>query len=158
MVFAYSTSGGDDHRRLGEWLQSEWQKKLNLKLSLQPLENKIFQDLIETKPPAVFRRGLNLENPNCYNALKVFTSEHPDNFIHFQNKKFDVLVLEDLAIANEKSAKKICTQALKILMDSYVMIPTGRIHFAIRVSPRWIGWKINQLNHLDLSELTLASP
>lgn len=158
LVFSYSTSGGDDHRRLGEWLQSQWQKHLGLQLSLQPLENKIFQDLVDTKPPALFRRGLNLENPTCFNALKVFTSDHPDNFIHFKNRTYDELVHDKLAFATEKSAKKICTQALKILMDAHVMIPTGRIHFAIRVSPQWRGWKMNQLNHLDLSELSLAAP
>jgi len=152
LTFAYSTLGGDDHRRLAEWLQSQWQKKLNLNLSIRPLENKVFLNLLETNPPALFRRGLNLEAPTCFSALNLFTTGHPDNFIQFQNKKYDELV-QKLSISNRKQQRKLCTQALKILMDSYVLIPTGRIHFAIMVSPQWSGWRLNELNHLDLSEL-----
>lgn len=153
LVFAYSTSGGDDHRRLAEWLQSQWQKKLNLDLILQPLENKIFQDLLEKNPPALFRKGLNLENPTCYNALEIFTTTHPDNFIHFDNKKYDDLVQKLAEATLPKAQRNLCTQALKVLMDSHVLIPTGRIHFAVMVNPQWTGWRLNELNHLDLSEL-----
>ncbi len=155
LTLSYSTLGGDDHRRLAEWLQSQWQKNLKLSVALQPLENKIFQELMEKKPTALFRKGLNLENPTCYNALQIFTSEHPDNFIQFKNSKYDSLV-KKLRVASPKAKRKICTQALKVLMDSYVLIPTGRIHFAILVSPQWNGWRVNELNHLDLSELKLA--
>ncbi len=155
LTFTYSTLGGDDHRRLAEWLQSQWQKNLKVSVALQPLENKIFQDLMEKKPTALFRKGLNLENPTCYNALQIFTSEHPDNFIQFKSKKYDGLV-QKLKVASQKAKRKICTQALKVLMDSYVMIPTGRIHFAVLASPQWIDWRLNELNHLDLSELKAA--
>jgi oligopeptide transport system substrate-binding protein len=157
LAFAYSTAGGDDHRRLGEWLQSQWQTHLKISIILKPLENKIFQDLIEKNPPSLFRRGLNLEYPTCHNALKIFTSSHPDNFIHFNNKKYDEAVSK-LALGNLRSQKTLCNKALKILMDAYVMIPTGKIHFAIMVNPHWTGWKINSLNHLDLGELALVTP
>ncbi len=152
LTFAFSSLGGDDHRRLAEWLQSQWQKNLNLKLSIQPLENKIFQSLLETKPPALFRKGLNLEVPSCASALSLFTTGHPDNFIGFENKKYDQVVSK-LVVASEKKKRQLCTQALQILMDSYVLIPTGRIHFAVMVNPAWTGWRLNELNHLDLSEL-----
>lgn len=157
LTFSYSTMGGDDHRRLAEWLQSQWQKKLNFKLFIKPLENKIFQSFLEKTPPAIFRRGLNLENPTCYNALSVFTSAHADNFIRYQNPVYDTLVQKLAVGSNSKLNRKTCAQALKILMDSYVIIPTGRINFAIMVNPEWKGWRLNELNHLDLSELMAAN-
>lgn len=152
--FVFSSAGGDDHRRLAEWLQSQWLKKLNLNLALQPLENKIFQDLLEKNPPALYRRGINLEGPSCFNGLQLFTQNHPDNFLGFKNAEYDTIVAELQNTSSDKQSKKLCTQALKVLMDSYVFIPTGRIHFAILANPQWVGWRLNQLNHLDLSELS----
>ncbi len=152
LSFVYSTGGGDDHRRLAEWLQSQWKKNLQINISLQPLENKIFQNLIESKPPPLFRKGLNLEVPTCYHVLQNFISQNPDNYLGFKNKAYDA-TLAKLATSSAQKSKKICSQALRILMDSFVLIPTGKIHFAAMVSPRWKGWRLNELNHLDLSEL-----
>ena len=158
LSFAYSTSGGDDHRRLAEWLQSQWLTKLNVKLALQPLENKIFQSVLESKPPATFRRGLGFESPSCFNALQIYTTGHPDNYIGFKNKDYDSLISQLQEISTPKSQKRICDKAIKLLMDAYELIPTGRIHFAVMINPAWKGWKLNQLNHLDLSELELTKP
>lgn len=155
LTFSFSTAGGDDHRRLSEWIQSQWLQKLKLKVKLQPLENKIFQETLEKKGFQIYRRGLNLESPSCYNALEIFTTNHPENSSSLSHSEFDSVVKKLKTTAKPDEQKKLCEEGLRILKNQYAMIPTGRIHFAFRVKPQWKGWKINRLFHLDLSELEL---
>ncbi len=157
LSFIYSALGGEDHRRLSEWLQSQWRTKLGIKLQVKGLENKIFLQQIASSPPDIYRKGLSPENPTCHGSLEIFTSKHPDNFLKFQNPRFDELVGK-LSQGDSKSQKKICREALLILKESELLIPTGRLSFAMAVHPQWNHVRINSLNHLDLSELSMSAP
>ena len=149
LSFAYSSLGGEDHRRLAEWLQSEWRKQLGLDLQVRGLENKIFLNQIRTNPPSVFRRGLSPENPSCYGILESFNSESSDNLSLLKSKKFD----EKLLALKKTPTPQKCREVLQFLLDQNIMIPTGRIFFSYRLSQKWQGLELNLLNHMDLSEL-----
>lgn len=153
--YTYSTQGGDDHRRLAEWLQNQWKVNGKIDVSVQGLENKIFLEKIETHPSELYRKGLSPENPTCYGAVEVFHSKHPDNFLQLTDPKFDNLVLK---LSKNPTDKKLCRTALEYLLKAYRMIPTGRISFAYRINPEWKNVRINALNHLDLSELSKKKP
>lgn len=155
LSFAYSNLGGEDHRRLSEWLQSQWKMELDVDLSVQGLENKMFLQRLQSNPPDIFRKGLSPEDPSCYGALVTFTSNHPDNSSKWSNPKFDSLV-KQLPTLSKAQARKTCRQALELLMDSSIMIPTGRFGISHMIRPTWTQVKINALNHLDLSELSKA--
>lgn len=153
LTFVYSSLGGDDHRRLAEWLQSQWKEKLELTLKVQGLENKVYLERLKTQPPDIFRRGLSPENPSCWGALASFTTGHPDNLTAFSNPTFDRWV-NGLAAQPPAQQKKTCRRALELLLKSNLVIPTGRFGYAQLLRPGWQNVRVNVLNHLDLSELS----
>ena len=150
LSYLYSSLGGEDHRRLAEWLQNQFQTLFQLKLQVRGLENKIFLDKIRTDPPAFFRRGLSPENPSCYGILESFKSGHPDNLSLISNPAFDQILLR---LKNSKDSKSLCREALQILLDEKMMIPTGRIFFSYMIQTHFNGLELNLLNHMDLSGL-----
>lgn len=148
----YSKQGGDDHQRAMEWLQGNLKKNLGLKVAVTGIENKLFVERITNDPPDMFRKGVAPEIPTCSAALEVFTSGHPENYIRLKEPKFDQMV-EKMRSATSKDRKKLCGNALSYLIGEALIIPTGPIYFTILVRPEWTGVRLNELNHLDLSEL-----
>lgn len=157
LEFLYSKQGGDDHQRAMEWMQSEWKKNLGLKIDLRGLENKIFIQTLENKVPDIYRKGIALERPTCLAALENFESTSSENYLKFKSKKFDSILLEMRRSQDTQVKKRLCTEALKLLLDPVWIIPTGPIHFTLLIRPGWTGWKLNELNQLDLSDLRRGS-
>lgn len=150
----YSKQGGDDHKRGMEWFQAEWKKNLGLNIDLNALENKVFVEKIEKNPPDIFRKGIAPDRPTCLSALETFETGSIENYLQFRNKNYDSLLEKMRSSLKETEKKKLCTQALHLLMDDAYLIPTGPIHFTLLADPQWKGWKLNELNQLDLSGLS----
>ncbi len=138
----FSRLGGKDHMRGMQFIQKQWEKILNFKVSLKPIEQKSYLERLKTKPPFLFRKGLSLDRPTCRAALEIFFKNHPENYIGLQSKEYESFVK-----ANQ------CDKGLSFLMKNYKLIPMGSIDFSILASPQFKNWKLNRLNHLDLSEL-----
>ena len=138
-----------------EWLQSQWLKNLQIKVQIEDLENKLFVQQLETNPPPIFRKGISLDRPTCSAALEAFREGDPENYLHIKDKVFqsDLRILRSTHSQSEK--KKLCTKSIKYLIENHWIIPTGPIYFSLLVDPKWTGWKLNELNQLDLSELRL---
>ena len=151
----YSKLGGDDHKTVAEWLQNQWLKKLGLSVQLESFDNKIFLSEIRNQNMDLFRKGIGPDRPSCYAALEAFTTDHPENFLKFSHPGFNAIMASLKTTASAKEKKNLCTKALNIIMDSQILIPTGPIEFTILLNSKWTGWKLNELNHLDLSSLTL---
>ncbi len=156
--FMFSQLGGDDVRRQGEWFQEQWRSHLGVKLEIRDMEQKQFRALLRKSPPDAFRMGVPLEWPACSAALRKFMKDNADNFIGFNNAHFDNLVkaltTQKLSLSEKAS---ICGVASDILFkEEYVGIPMGQMHFTMLCDPKYKGWTINQLNQLDLSQLTYS--
>ena len=158
LEFLYSKQGGDDHQRGMEWFQSEWKKNLGLNVALRAMENKIYIQSLETKAPDIFRKGIAPERPTCLSALENFESTSSENYLKFKSSRFDQIIQSMRASSDSSLKKKLCTEGLKLLLDPAWIIPTGPIHFTLLVRPEWTGWKLNELNQLDLSGLRLGKP
>lgn len=149
----YSKLGGDDHQRSMEWIQSEIKKNLKVNIKLRGLENKIFVEALVKEKPALFRKGVPIERPTCLAALENFISSSEENFLNFKSSAFDQVVTKLRQESSDDKKKELCSEAVSILMDQAWIIPTGPIYFSILVKPEWTGWRLNELNQLDLSEL-----
>jgi oligopeptide transport system substrate-binding protein len=156
-VYSYSLQGGDDHRRTAEWLQEQWKKNLKIEVQVRGFENKMYVAQIKNNPTAIFRKGLSPERPTCSSVMENFTSDHPENFIHHKNSQFDQWVSEMRVAKDSHTKKKLCRKALDALLDSYLMIPTGPYHLSLLASTEFKGWQLNELNQLDLNELSPGS-
>ena len=154
LEFQFSRMGGDDIARAAEFFQGQWQKNLGLEVELAGQEQTLYLRRLRVDPPSIFRKGVNLDRPTCLAALEIFSKDHPENFIHFDEPDFE-RILKRLASTKDLSLKKrICREGVEFLLNSNRLIPLGEMHFTIMASPEFTGWDLNDLNQLDLSELS----
>lgn len=147
----------DDHKRVFEWMQSQLKTSFSLNLILDGIENKAFLEKVNRREVDFFRKGLAPDRPSCLALLENFLPMAADNFVDYENPKF-IRTVSSLKNANGiKSKARFCRQALEILRNDYVVIPTGPIDFAVLVKPGWEGWSLNEINQLDLSQLHFKS-
>ncbi|MBE8222001.1 MAG: hypothetical protein HAW60_04645 [Bdellovibrionales bacterium] len=164
-TLAYSKSGGPDIKRGMEWLQHQWKKHLGLNIELRPIEQGMYVQSLKLKSFDIFRKGLPLDRPTCLAAMENLVTNNINNYIKFSNKSYDKIVKKLENIANKNISpnkkiylqKKLCTKAMQILLNNYVLIPLGEIHFSLMMKPKWKGWKLNGLNLLDLGGLRLVT-
>lgn len=147
----------DDTKRLLEWLQGFLKAQWRWDLRLEGLENKTFLDRVEKRQTEFFRKGLAPDRPSCLAILENFLPSAAENFIDYDNLEFQKTLKELKVNSQEKHRVSLCRKALEILKNDYVLIPTGPIDFAILVDPKWIGWSLNEINGLDLSQLHLKA-
>lgn len=150
---SFSSLGGEDHRRGAEWMQEQWQKNAGLKIQLIAKENKIFQNDLIQAPTDLFRKGAPLDHPTCLHALSIFSEISPENFIRLKSSEYEKILKSLRSSTQLKQKKLLCQQGVEYLMSHFLLIPTGPIHLAILTDPNYAGWKLNQMNQLDLSEL-----
>lgn len=149
----FSNLGGEDHKRATEWMQNQWRKNAGLQVELEGKENKIFLSQLKNQAPPIFRKGIGLDRPTCLAALESFGLDHPENFIQLKDPQF-AQILKNLATTTDPQAqKKHCLEGVQYLMFHHLIIPLGPIQFAILAKPDFQGWKLNQMNQLDLSAL-----
>lgn len=149
----FSALGGEDHKRATEWLQDQWKKHAGLKTQLEVKENKVYLQQLQNSPPALFRKGVAPDRPTCLAALQTFGPMSTENFLRLKSSAYDK-ILDSLAKAKTPSEqKKWCLSGAEYLLKNHLMIPLGAIHFAMLAKTDFIGWKLNQLNQLDLSML-----
>jgi oligopeptide transport system substrate-binding protein len=121
-----------------------------------PVEEGMYLRDLKDNTPDFFRKGLNMDRPTCSAALDAFKTNSKDNYINYHNKHYDLLVQRTEGVSgNREKSKKICGQAIRTLMGEYRLIPQGLIHFSMLDDGKFEGYKINELNQLDLSDLRI---
>ena len=150
----YSSSGGDIIKQTMEWFQHQWKKNLDLDFEIIPLEYKMMNAKLKEGLDGVFRRGIPLDRPSCLAGIENFHSESPENYLKLNNKDLDKKI-ENLSQKIEKDTKSLCTEAVQDLLQQHRYIPLGRIHFSMLMKPKFKGWRLNELNQLDLRKLRI---
>ena len=153
LVIGFSSQGGDDHRRLAEWLQAQWKSHLGLELKIQAMENKVFLSQIKDSPPTVFRKGVTLDRPTCLAAVEIFSKDHPENYLKINSPDFEKILVELQKETNSKRAKSLCSKAVQWLLEQYYLIPAGRFDFFTLLKPQYSGLELNLMNQLFLEDL-----
>jgi oligopeptide transport system substrate-binding protein len=153
LKFVYSKLGGDNHYRTAEWLQWNWQKNLGVTVLVEGIENKLFLEQIKSKAPPIFRKGISPERPTCLAALEIFVEDHPENYLKIDTAEFRQWVKEMSEELDPVKKSGLCKKGINFLLSNYYLIPTGPIFFSMLINTKWSGWKLNQLNNLDLSEI-----
>lgn len=152
-MLGLSLLGGDDIQRQAEWFQGQWKKNLGLEVELNSQEQGVYLARLKTDPPALFRKGIGLDRPSCLAALEIFSRDNPENYIRLDIKEYDQVVEQLRSETNTVKARALCSAGLKILIQQNWIIPLGQMYFTMLMDPHFLGWKINSLNQLDLSNL-----
>ncbi|HMN70221.1 MAG TPA: peptide ABC transporter substrate-binding protein, partial [Bdellovibrionales bacterium] len=153
LEMGFSRMGGDDIARGAEWFQGQWKRHLGLTVELQSEEQAVYLRQLKVKPPAIFRKGVSLDRPTCLAGLEVFTKGNPENYIRFEDAKYEELVNELRRAKGEGKRRIACRKAVEHLLFTRRLIPLGEMYFTILVDPLYTGWDLNELNQLDLSRL-----
>ncbi len=151
--FLFSSLGGEDHRRATEWMQNQWRKNAKIKTRPQSRENKIFLQTLRDNPPALFRKGVSPDRPTCLATLETFADNSPENYIRLRSAEFSEILAQLAQETKTAEQRKLCKKGVDFLMARHLLIPLGPIHFAMLAKKEFQGWKLNQMNQLDLSGL-----
>jgi oligopeptide transport system substrate-binding protein len=148
--------GGDDIQKGMEWVQAQWSDNLNLQFALEGKEQGVYMNELRVRPATVFRKGVTLDRPTCLAALEVFRSDSPENYLKYSNMKFDNILKIMHKTKPSPKMRQLCQKGLDLLLSENIMIPLGEIHFSMLQDGKFIGWELNELNQLDLTNLKLA--
>ncbi len=154
--FAFSGAGGDHIKRAAEFFQNQWKTNLGAQVDLEQTENAVFLGLLRKSPPAMFRKGVQLDRPTCLAALENFRTAAPENFIHLNSQPFNSVLEQLTTVKTAQELKATCSTGVDLLINEYRIIPLGQMFFAFLVKPEFKGWRVNELNQLDLSNLQLV--
>ena len=149
----FSRMGGDDILRAVEWFQGQWKKNLGWSVPVKGQEQAVYLSRLREKTPPIFRKGVSLDRPTCLAALEIFLKGSPENFIKLDDPKYESLVGKLGHSLSLPDRKKACREAVDYLISLNRIIPLGEMHFTILASPKFKGWRLNELNQLDLSHL-----
>lgn len=154
----YSLLGGDDIATAAEWLQGQWKKSLGIEVNLQGTEQKLYISRLRASPPDIFRKGVSLDRPTCLAGLEVFSRGHPENYLQLDDPIYEGWLKKLRTNRDPKNAKVLCRQAMEYLLSLNRIIPLGEMFFSVLARPEYMGWQLNELNQLDLTDLTYVGP
>lgn len=138
LSYGYSVLGGDDQKRVAEWLQAELNKNLNLAIQPIGFEQKIYLQKALNNEFSLYHKGVPLEIPTCSEALKQSL---------IQEKWVFEGIAELLKTTNQIKQKKICTKVVSRLLNEHLIIPTGHYDYSTLIRPDY-DFELNELNQL----------
>ncbi|AOM42875.1 oligopeptide ABC transporter substrate-binding protein OppA [Xenorhabdus hominickii] len=143
----YNTS--DSHKKIAIAASSEWKKHLGVEVILQNQESKTQNDTMAQGDFEVTRYAWNADYSSPTSFLDIFTSENTNNYMRYQNKKFDQWVLK----ADETNEPADYQQAIDILNKEFPAIP---VYYYVRVKlikPYIGGVHIDSVGHISTKKL-----
>lgn len=151
----FSRAGGDDHSRSMEFLQAKWREILGLKVGLEQVDHKLFlQELEDPKAWKIARKGLAPDRPTCRAVLEAFLPGSTEAFLQAGTPELEKIVTEMKKTKSANRLQEFCKQGLASLIKKpLVLVPTGPIYFTVLAKTNWKGWRLNEFNQLDLSQL-----
>lgn len=121
LVFSYNTL--EYHKKMAIFVASEWKNKLGLDMEIQAMEFKVLLRKRKDGEFQVSRHGWNAD----YNDITTFLSQvqcDSDNNNNFNcNRQAEDLITQASNSKDPAQRRKLMTQATKMIMDDYPMVP-----------------------------------
>lgn len=119
--FSYNTS--DYHKKMAIFAQSEWKTKLGLNIELQAMEFKVLVKLRHDGAYEMARDGFIADYNDATNFLALVRCDSDQNLNRNCNRKAEELIVQGEHSDEAASRKQLLTQAIKMIMDDYPIIP-----------------------------------
>jgi oligopeptide transport system substrate-binding protein len=120
-TFSYNTS--EYHKKMAIFAQSEWKKKLGLDIDLEAMEFKV---LVKKRHDGAFeiaRDGFIADYNDATNFLALVRCDSDQNTNRNCNRKAEELINQAEQNDDATKRKGLLTQATKMIMDDYPIIP-----------------------------------
>lgn len=145
ITFAYNTS--DYHKRMAIFAQSEWKTKLGLETEMEAMEFKVLIKKRNDRDYQMARNGWIADYNDATTFLTLVQCDSDQNSQGNCNRKAEALIDEGNKSMDPAKRKQLLTQAAKMIMDDYPMIPLLQYTVPRLVKP-WVGG-YSQTNALD---------
>lgn len=120
-TFSYNTS--EYHKKMAIFAQSEWKTKLGVDIALEAMEFKV---LVKKRHDGTFeiaRDGFIADYNDATNFLALVRCDSDQNTNQNCNRKAEELIQQAEASDDPGKRKALLTQATKMIMDDYPLIP-----------------------------------
>jgi oligopeptide transport system substrate-binding protein len=141
----YNTDEG--HRNIAEAIQQIWSRNLNINVTLDNQEWKVYLDSQRSLDYGISRAGWTGDYPDPNTFLDMWTSWSEQNQTGWSNPEYDRLIREASNELNPETRYEYFQKAEEILADEMPVMP---IYFYTRVyalRPEVKGWYSNHLDH-----------
>lgn len=147
---------GDVNRLVGEYLQDQWKKHLNIDIKFESQEWKVFLSRLDLDPPQIFRLGWGADFPDPDNFMNLFIKTSGNNRLRWANQRYDQLVARGSTLKNPQDRKKVYDEAQVLLTEIEVpMIPLFVSAQNLLVKPYIRGFKTNAMELLYLKRIRI---
>ena len=119
--FSYNTS--DYHKKMAIFAASEWKTKLGLDIELEAMEFKVLIKKRTDKDYQMARNGWVADYNDATTFLTLVQCDSDQNYHNSCNRKASALIDEGNKSLDPARRKTLLTQAAKMIMDDYPMIP-----------------------------------
>lgn len=143
--FLYNTN--DYHKKMAIFAASEWKTKLGIDVEMEAVEFKVLLRRRNEKSYQIARNGWTADYNDATTFLTLLDCDSEQNNNNSCNRQASNLVKEGNQLFDAEKRKKILTQAAKLAMDDYPMIPLLQYTMPRLVKP-WVGG-YSQTNPLD---------
>jgi oligopeptide transport system substrate-binding protein len=146
--FWISASSAESNQ-LAEILQYQWKKNLNIDITVQRADFKVYLKQLSDDPPAIWRLQWYVDYPDPDSYLTVFISESGNNYTKWKNKQFDQWVKTAGQSLNTKQREILYTKAQQLLLEKDVaLIPLYVIPKNYLLNPEKKGVFMSPMNLL----------
>lgn len=149
---SYNTS--DLHKKVSLFLLSEWKTKLGVNGSMENQEFKVFLKTRHDGAYQIARNGWSVDYNDATSFLDLVRCGSDQNDLKYCNKNVDALIAQGGQSTDLAKRKGLLTQAAKLAMDDYPLIPLFQYTYPRMVKP-WVGgWIVpNPMDHNKTQEL-----
>ncbi len=121
LKFAYNTS--EYHKTMAIFAASEWKTKLGIDLELENMEFKVLLERRHKGTYQIARNGWGADYNDATNFLTLVQCDSEQNDNKNCNKAAEALITQGNNATDPARRTQLLTQAAKLIMDDYPMIP-----------------------------------
>jgi oligopeptide transport system substrate-binding protein len=133
--FSYNTS--EYHKRMAIFAQSQWKTKLGINIELEAMEFKVLLKKRHDGAYEIARDGFVADYNDATNFLALVRCDSDQNNNFHCNRKAEEIINQAEQSDEPARRKQLLTQAAKMIMDDYPIIPLLQYS-----SPRLVRWYV----------------
>ncbi|MDH4134589.1 MAG: peptide ABC transporter substrate-binding protein [Gammaproteobacteria bacterium] len=120
-TFSYNTS--EYHKKMAVFVASEWKTKLGIQMEMESMEFKVLAKKRHDGAFQLARNGWLADYNDATTFLALVRCDSDQNTNHHCNREAEALIKKGTQSADAAQRKALLTQASKMIMDDYPIIP-----------------------------------
>ncbi len=146
-----------DIQKEAEIAQFQWKKDLGVDVKLDNMEWKVYLSRLKQDPPHLYKLGWFVDYPDADSFMALWIAESGNNYTRWHNPEYDRLVKTAAVTLDPEKRQALYDAAQRILLEEEaVLIPLYVAEKTYLLKPWVRGFKINEINLINLDSLSVA--